>query len=233
VNHAPRAWGRAGTVLLAVVAPLLPAVASAQPAPPVAPTTLPVRQAQITRDANNMVKLTVGFRDAMDTVIENKLKSGFPSVVNMRAYVFNQTSSTPIALAAKSCSIRYDVWDEVYAIQITHAGATTTLPPVVNVQGVLRTCFEARELPLADTTVMPQGPLYYVATLIEVNPLSPAIQQQIQRWVTRPGGSNAITPGSSIVGSFVGLFVPRIDPADKKLAFRTQAFTTPPPPPPP
>ena len=42
-----------------------------------------------------------------------------------------------------------------------------------------------------------------------------------------PSGSNAIGPGDSLFGSFVGLFVARIGDADRKLSFRTQGFLPP------
>ncbi|MCC6554400.1 MAG: hypothetical protein IT372_15590 [Polyangiaceae bacterium] len=56
---------------------------------------------------------------------------------------------------------------------------------------------------------------------------------RIKRWVTRPAGSTAIGPGDSLFGSFVGLFVTRVESADRRLAFRTQPFFPPVPPPPP
>ena len=60
--------------------------------------------------------------------------------------------------------------------------------------------------------------------IVEVNPVSQEMLEQIKRWVTRPNGSNVIGPGDSLFGSFVGLFVARVGDADRKLPFRTQAF---------
>ena len=90
--------------------------------------------------------------------------------------------------------------------------------------GVRRLCFESKELPLGDTKAMPFGRQYYVATLVEVNPLSQATLDLIKQWVTRPKGSTSIGPGDSLFGSFVGLFVRQIGSADRTLRFRTQSI---------
>src|SRR5262249_28986063 len=174
---------------------------------------------------------TVSFRDVVDAEIAKKLESGLPTVVTMRGYLFREAGGDPIALTAKSCRIVYDLWDEVFRIQLAQPGGPTSAV-AVNVEGVLRNCCEARKLPLVDRALLTEGSQYFVATLVEVNPVSPEMLDRIKRWVTRPNGSNAIGPGDSLFGSFVGLFVARIGDADKKLSFRTQAFLPPDPPPP-
>lgn len=206
-------------------------VAADPPEPPKTPASLPQRPAQLVSE-KGVVKVSVGFRDVIDAEITKKLQSGLPTVVTMRGYVFKESGGDPIALTAKSCRIVYDLWDEVFRIQIAQPGG----PPsavAVNVEGVLRNCCETRKLPLVDRALLSAGARYFVATLIEVNPVSQEMLERIKRWVTRPNGSNAIGPGDSLFGSFVGLFVARIGDADRKLAFRTQAFPPPPEAPPP
>jgi hypothetical protein len=218
-------------VLLAVAVAALPGAARAQAAPPKTPASLPARTAQIVLD-KAMVKLSVGFRDGVDAEISKKLLSGLPTVIAMRGYVFRESGGDPVALTAKSCRVVYDLWDEVFRIQLTQAGAQTSAV-AVNVEGVLRNCGEARRLPLMERTLMRDGTRYFVATLVEVNPVSAEMLERIRRWVTRPNGTAAIGPGDSLFGSFVGLFVAPIGDADKKLSFRTQAFLPPEPEPPP
>ena len=222
----------AGLLLLALAAP--PASARADTEPPKTPAALPQRAAQVVTE-NKVVKLTVSFRDVIDAEIARKLLSGLPTVVTMRGYVFRESGGDPIALTAKSCRIVYDLWDEVFRIQLAQPGGATSAV-AVNVEGVRRFCGEAKKLPLVDRALLGSSVRYFVAMLVEVNPVSPEMLERIKRWVTRPNGSNAIGPGDSLFGSFVGLFVARIGDADKKLAFRTQAFLPPveaPPPPPP
>ncbi|MFO0759663.1 MAG: hypothetical protein U0359_24455 [Byssovorax sp.] len=224
------AAARLGLVLaLALVAD--PRDAEAQPAPPKTPESLPARGAQITLE-KHLVELSVGFRDAVDAAIEKKLTSGLPTVITMRAYLFPSAGGDPIALTAKSCRIVYDLWDEVFRIQLTQPGGQSN-PVAVNVEGVARICCEARRLPLVERSLLRDDGRYFVAALVEVNPVSAEMLERIKKWVTRPSGSSAIGPGDSLFGSFVGLFVTRAGDADKKIAFRTPTFAPPSPPPPP
>jgi hypothetical protein len=202
--------------------------ARADASPPQSPAALPERQAQVADD-KGVVKLTLGFRDVVDAEIEKKLESGLPTVVTMRGYLFRESGGDPVALMAKSCRIVYDLWDEVFHIQLVQPGGSTA-EVVVNVEGVLRLCCEAKQIPLVDRAVLAAGARYFVATLVEVNPVSQQMLDRIKRWVTRPNGASAIGPGDSLFGSFVGLFVARIGDADRKLEFRTQAFFPPVPP---
>jgi hypothetical protein len=194
-------------------------------ATPPTPAALPVRLAQVALD-DPLVTLTVGFRDVVDAEISRKLQSGLPTVLTMRGYVFPEQGGDPIALTAKSCRIVYDLWDEVFRIQLTQPGGQTSAV-AVNVEGVLRNCGEAKKMPLVARALMSDTARYFVAVLIEVNPVSPEMLDRIKKWVTRPAGSSAIGPGDSLFGSFVGLFVAKVGDADKKLAFRTQAFSPP------
>jgi hypothetical protein len=210
-----------------LVAALAPRVAAAQASPPKSPAALPQRAATIGAEGASVV-VSVSFRDVVDAEISKKLMSGLPTVVTMRAYLFREAGGDPVALGAKSCRVVYDLWDEVFRIQLAQPGG----PPsavAVNVEGVLRNCGEARRLPIVERALLRDDVRYYAAVLVEVNPVSPEMLDRIKRWVTRPNASAAIGPGDSLFGSFVGLFVTRIADADRKLAFRTQAFAPPPP----
>ena len=201
--------------------------ARAEEGPPPTPAALPERRAQIVVEKGT-VKLSVAFRDALDAPLRQKLLNGLPTVVTMRGYLFREGGADPVALAARSCRIVYDLWDEVFRIQLAQPGGATSVV-AVNVEGVLRNCCEAKKVPLVERAALVEGARYFVAALIEVNPVSQEMLDRIKLWVTRPNGSGAIGPGDSLFGSFVGLFVARIGDADKKLVFRTQAFLPPDP----
>jgi hypothetical protein len=198
--------------------------------PPKTPAALPARSAQVVLEGKQ-VKISVAFRDVVDAEITKKLSSGLPTTIAVRGYVFRESGGEPIALTAKSCRVVYDLWDEIFRIQLTQPGGQVDAV-AVNIEGVLRHCAEARKLQLMERAQMRDDVRYFVAVLVEVNPVSQETLDRIKRWVTRPNGSTAIGPGDSLFGSFVGLFVARIGDADRKLAFRTQAFSPPNPPPP-
>ncbi len=202
--------------------------------PPPSPATLPERGAQIVLE-DKVVRVSVGYRDALDAPLTKKLENGLPTVITMRGYLFRDGADAPVALAARSCRIVYDLWDEVFRIQLVQQPGGASSVVAVNVEGVMRNCCEAKKLPLVDRALLAEGTRYFVAAIVEVNPVSQQMLDRIKRWVTRPNGQGPIGPGDSLFGSFVGLFVARIDSADKTIAFRTPSFLPPPdqPPPPP
>lgn len=193
--------------------------------PPKTPSSLPSRNADVTLDGKHVL-LSVSFRDVVDAEISKKLASGLPTVIVLRAWLFRDGGNDPVAMTAKTCKIVYDLWDEVYKLQITQPGGQTD-SVAVNQEGVLRQCAEAKKLRLAERNELDSNTRFFVAALVEVNPLSQETLDRIKRWVTRPNGAQSTSKGDSLFGSFVGLFVTRINDADRKLSFRTQAFYPP------
>ncbi len=224
-------WIRALVVLLGTL--LAPGGARAQDAsePPASPQQLPPRASAVGLDRTSVV-LGVSYRDALDAGVLARLSTGLPTVVALRAYVFREGEPAPIALTVKTCRVVYDLWEEVFRLQIMQPGRSLETT-ALNVEGVLRQCGEAQRLHLADRTQMREGARHFVAGIVEVNPMSPETLETIRRWVTRPSKSTAIGPGDSLFGSFVGLFVTRVRTAEKRVAFRTGTFLPPKPPPPP
>jgi hypothetical protein len=129
-----------------------------------------------------------------------------------------------MALSVKTCRIVFDLWDEVFHIDLRQGGRRRQTV-AVNVEGVMRRCAEARRLPIAPTRQLSSEQPYFVGVLVEVNPVSRQMLERIKRWVALPKGASAVGPGDSLFGSFVGLFVTHVPAADRTLSFRTQPFT--------
>jgi hypothetical protein len=181
---------------------------------------------------NEILRLTVSYRDVVDAETRKKLTSGLPTVIVLRGYVFEEGSTQPIALTAKSCRVVFDPWDEVFRIQLGVPGSETNVPSPT-LEGVLRRCAEDKALPVVEAKRLKQGTSYFISALVEVNPISREMIERIRRWVSRPAGASGIGAGDALFGSFVGLFTTRIGVADRQFAFRTQSFQAPAPPPPP
>ncbi|MBX3226852.1 MAG: hypothetical protein KIT84_38460 [Labilithrix sp.] len=190
---------------------------------------LPQRQANFVWDKNEktkqvLLKASFSYRDVIDKGLAAKLASGLPTVIAMRAYVLREGDANPIALAGRTCRVSYDLWEEVYRLKVATAGGERDLA-AVNLEGVLRQCAEARDLPVADKTLLTVNKPHFLGVIVEVNPISPQMLAQMRQWVSRPAGSTGIGPGDALFGSFVGLFVRQIGTADKTLRFRTQSVT--------
>jgi hypothetical protein len=186
------------------------------------PAGLPRRQANFAWD-KSLFRASFSFRDIADRGVGEKLSSGLPSVIVMRAYVFEEGRTDPIALAARTCTVVYDLWDEVYRIKVADPEKDRNMA-VINVEGVLRQCTEVRDLPIVDRSLLKSHKPHFLGVIAEVNPISPAMLQQIRQWVSRPTGSTGISAGDALFGSFVGLFVRQLGTSDRTLVFRTQTF---------
>ena len=190
---------------------------------------LPRRQANFMRDTNDktgqtLLRASFSYRDVIDKGMADKLASGLPTVVAMRAYVLREGEPNPVALAVRTCRVVFDLWDEVYRLKISSPGGERD-SAALNLDGVLRQCAEARDLPVADRSLLAPGKPHFLGVIVEVNPVSPQMLAQMRQWVSRPAGSTGIGPGDALFGSFVGLFVRQIGNADRTLRFRTQSIS--------
>jgi hypothetical protein len=171
-----------------------------------------------------LLRASFSFRDVIDRPMADKLASGLPTVIAMRAYVLREGENDPVALAVRTCRVVFDLWDEVYRLKISGPGGERDTA-ALNLEGVLRQCVEARDLPVADKSLLVAGKPHFLGVIVEVNPISPQMVEQMRRWVSRPAGSTGIGPGDALFGSFVGLFVRQLGTADRTLRFRTQPIT--------
>jgi hypothetical protein len=214
---------RSFAVVLALAA-LSPFVAGAQqpaqPQQPAHPSALPQRQANYAWD-KDLLRASFSYRDVLsDPALVKKLSSGLPFVIAMRAYVYPDGQDTPIALAPRVCRVVYDLWDEVYRVHISEPERERDQAAVLD--GVLRICTEARDLPVVLRSKLTVGQPYFLGVIVDVNPVSPEMVEQMRRWMSRPTGSTGIGPSDALFGSFVQLFVRQIATSDKTLTFRTQ-----------
>jgi hypothetical protein len=217
---ARRARLAAVAVALALAAPSHARAEDSPPPPPVP------KAARFDWDGT-LVRISVGYREAIDTDIRDKLFKGLNTTIVMRAYLYEDGGTSPVALAVKSCVVAYDLWEELFRVQIEQTGAAKQAVPVVSLEGVLRRCAQAQAFALADYAQLKPTGRYFVQGIVEINPKSDEQLERIRQWVIRPAGATTIGPGDALFGSFVGLFVARIGKADRVFAFKTQAFAVP------
>jgi hypothetical protein len=186
------------------------------------PAALPGRQANYAWDSE-LLRASFSYRDVLaEPGLMKKLSSGLPTVIAMRAYVYREGEGTPVALAARVCRVVYDLWDEVYRVHISEPERERDQAAVLD--GVLRLCTDARDLPVVRRGLLAAGQAYFLGVVVDVNPVSPEMVEQMRRWMSRPTGSTGIGPGDALFGSFVQLFVRHMATTDKTLTFRTQSL---------
>jgi hypothetical protein len=202
----------------AVVIATVPRAVDAQDTPP-------VRQATIAFDEKQMLRVNVNYRDVVDGAVVAKLRGGLPTTIVMSAYVFRESGGPGLAATFKSCRVIFDLWNEVYNIELSQAGMPKEEHISPTLEGVLRRCTESDRLLVAPRSLLAPPGTYYLGAIVEVNPVSPEMLERIKRWVSRPTDTSTNAPGDALFGSFVGLFTVRPGRADRQISFRTQSFT--------
>jgi hypothetical protein len=197
--------------------------AVAQDAP--AQDTPPTRQATLAFDDKQLLRVSMGYRDIVDPATAEKLMGGLPTTISMRAYLFRESGGPWIAATFKQCRVIFDLWDEVYRIEISQSGSPDVVTASPTLEGVLRRCAESDRLAVTTRSLLPVGAKYYLGCVVEVNPVSTEMLDRIKRWVSRPSNASTTAPGDALFGSVVGLFsATRIGRADREITFRTQSF---------
>lgn len=211
----------AAALALSVILGARPAAADNQPT---APAALPLQRANFAWD-KALLRASFSYRNVVNapSPLAQKMTDGLPHTIAMRAYVWKDGEATPTDLVARSCRIVFDLWEEVYRLEITdRAGQRNTA--AINAEGVARQCAEARDMPVIDRPALTAGQRYFLAVIVDVDPVSPQMLAQLKAWVTAPKGSSAVSPGGAIFGSFVSLFIRNIGASLQSLQFRTQEF---------
>jgi hypothetical protein len=173
-------------------------------------------------------RLSFNAADFVDAKVAEKLGSGLPQRLVMRVYAYPEGGEVPIAAAALSCRVVYDLWEGVYRVQAQSDTSDRSFT-LADRGAVVRACLDVRGLALGelDTFSHQRNKRVYFAVLIELNPLSPDTVQRIRRWLNKSGGSQI--RGDAFFGSFVSIFVSRkLGSAEHSLAFRSAAVSVPP-----
>jgi hypothetical protein len=211
------------TTALAALSPILAHAQAPPPQQPAHPGALARRKANYAWEGD-LLRVSFSYRDVLaDPALAKKMSSGLPMVIAMRAYVYREGDVSPVALAPRVCRVVYDLWDEVYRVHLSEPERERDQAAVLD--GVLRLCTEARDLPVVRRSLLAAGESYFLAVVVDVNPVSTDMVDQMRRWLSRPTGSTGIGPTDALFGSFVQLFARQIATSDKTLTFRTEDVT--------
>ncbi|MBX7190801.1 MAG: hypothetical protein K1X94_02020 [Sandaracinaceae bacterium] len=180
------------------------------------------------RFVDGVPRLDVSVADfASDPETRRKLTSGLPQTLQFRAYAYTTGRDEPVAVAARSCRVVYDLWEERFRVQLASESGDRTIS-LGTIDEVVSHCLVAERLPVgrASDWAAIRGRRAYFAVAVELNPLTPDTVQRIRRWLARP--QRGAVDSDSFFGSFVSLFVNRgIGAAERSLRFRSQDVEVP------
>ena len=90
---------------------------------------------------------------------------------------------------------------------------------------VLRTVSQVHQHPIAELDRIAVGPHYFLAMVVQLNPVDEHMLAEMRRWLTKSTSESQLDSSSSFFGSFVSVFVnPKLQEADRVLRLRSQPF---------
>lgn len=199
---------------LALTAFVLPATARAEK---------PIKFKRVRfRQRSDQITFTVGFREMFDAKLRHRLRSGFATTVVMRVYLYRKNGTRPIAVGARTLRAVYDLWDETYRLEIEGPRGRRLLK-LADQSRVVDKLTSFWRFPLVAVKDIRPTRQYFIAVIVEVNPMSPQLLAAVRRWLRKP--SRRRVGSESLFGSFVSIFVnDKIRRAEKTFKFRSQPF---------
>jgi hypothetical protein len=176
-------------------------------------------------ERGDVLTVTTKFTKLFDEAAFHALDSGFPSTVLITVAVFSRDTGEPIHVTDLLRTVVYDLWDEVYTLQIENRKPVKVKQPAE----ALKLLTEVNDAVIANIGEMAVGEdaVYYIRVNAQLNPVSKETLTQVRRWLSQ-GNGGGLDRGGAFFGSFVSVFVnPKIAEADRVLRVRSQPFYLP------
>jgi hypothetical protein len=169
-----------------------------------------------------------GIGKLFDAPTYEALSSGISSTVVIRIQVTPRDSDTPVAEQLIRRSVVFDVWDEIYNIELDQPGGSRKVKLKYRAEA-LKWLTAIEDLPIARLSVLPYEQVFVLKMVVELNPVSKETLAEVRRWLSQ-GAGGGLDRGGAFFGSFVSVFYnPKIADADRVLRIRSQPFFRPPP----
>jgi hypothetical protein len=182
---------------------------------------------RFTEDAGRIL-VTTTINKLFDAEAYEALGSGFESTILVRLWVYKKGSSTPVSFQALERRVIYDMWDEVFEVQLDGPGGRSKFK-VKQKAEALKLLISIDAVPIADAGDLPIEKHHVLVLVAELNPVSEETLAEVRRWLTK-GSGGGLDRGGGLFGSVVSVFVnPKIAEADRVLRIRSQPFYRPKP----
>jgi hypothetical protein len=168
------------------------------------------------------VRVSVSLRDLVAAPVSERLSNGLLHTLTLRVALHDESDGRVVAASVRTCRVRFDLWDEVFRVQIEALGDARNLA-FLALDGVARQCAELKDFAIPLRAPLVSGRSYFVSVRADVNPADPEMIEHLRRWVT--GTSPKQPGGETLFGSVLGLFVRDFAKSERTIVFRGAAFT--------
>jgi len=182
-----------------------------------------VRKMGIERDGDVLL-VSFGYTDIWDEESREKIDSGLPTTILMRMTLVPAGKKTALGFSLRNASVTYDLWEEVYHVDIETEGVETSVV-VEDRDEAVKLTSKVKKHPIGIEDVPPGE--YRLRVRVDRNPVSKEVLAGVKSWLKRPVGSTGkLGPGEDFFGDFITFFInKKIQKAEKTRTFRSQKFT--------
>ena len=174
----------------------------------------------------------VGVQDVVTPRRRQRLRSGFVNRIVVRMYLYASGVKEPVATALRDSEILFDLWKETFRVVVKGG---TPRPGFPGAEAAQNRVYEAADLdeaigyatklrgvPVASELQISPDVAYRVAFVVDLNPISEALLEDVRRRLVRVPGQRR---PSNIFGSFISIFVnPKVEDSEHRVQFRSQTF---------
>jgi hypothetical protein len=189
-----------------------------------------IQRMRFVENGNDLTVSTLppgGIGKLFDAAAYESLSTGISSTVVIRIQITPRESDTPVAEQLIRRSVVYDVWDEIYTVELDQPGGTKKVKVKYRAEA-LKWLTAIDDLPVARLSVLPLEQVFVLKMVVELNPVSKETLAEVRRWLSQ-GNGGGLDRGGAFFGSFVSVFYnPKIADADRVLRIRSQPFFRPP-----
>jgi hypothetical protein len=172
--------------------------------------------------------LSFSARDFFNSNLNKQLQSGLPQTIVTTLTGYSENSQTPVVVSIRSCRIIYDLWEEIYRVQIKTENRTTH-QSIGSLETVQRVCLVFLNEKIGQPELYRPLKKKFItfAVTVELNAISDKTIESIRRWLAHSEEGSKLT-GGAFFGSFVSVFVNRrIGSAERTLRFRSPLYLVP------
>ncbi len=182
------------------------------------------RQVGLTRK-DGWLAASVSMKDLFGERERERMHSGFVVRVIIRAEVMREGDMRPVARAARSTRILYDLWDERYTVEVSEREGRTIVRQVATARDAIELATSLQNFQVVEAGALDPTLTYRIRLRADLNPLSEDLVKDVKKWLVRTPGQGRSATGDSVFGSFVSIFVnPRIEESERMITFWTQPF---------
>ncbi|MCC7381663.1 MAG: hypothetical protein IT384_07515 [Deltaproteobacteria bacterium] len=174
--------------------------------------------ARLTLNGNQVVAsfdVTTAFTESFRRRVSNGLRS-----ITLVEVKLLDADGELIGQGLRHCRFRYDVWEEVLAVQVREATRRFERREQVIDRG-LRECGQIQSMELADAQVLEASGGYLIEVSVLLNPVDQETLQSAREFLSNPRGSREGRP-LSFFGSLARLFSAKPEAGGERFVFRSR-----------